>query len=437
MSSSPIILANPSYTVIILDIPTSIATAQYISESHLFDCASTSPAVKEELLGKVAGNSGETSNRVSTHIRLVSCPELSEPYQNTYDPKLGTKTYAKLLSQKQNSGHWELDQILMTGSREALLDASNSLGQDARWSLDRALAPEDQTESTQIDVGTFRMSINAKTRESAGSRFHQDAEHLQGNSRKDLVFHNTSRERRFVSIMMSPDGQDKNRGFYIPGLCSFNLCHLRRSPHEQIISTTSRRLYHVIVIDPPWPSRSARRKRAYAQEPARANTLGTMVDELRTYKLDRYLAPDGFIAIWTTNRHDTRHEILKQGGLFDIWGVELAEEWVWLKVTKDGEPVIPLDSLSRKPWESLLVGKHNMRDLGGNEIRDETLRRYIIAVPDLHSRKPCLKSLFSKILLEGDQEMEVLELFARHLVTGWTSIGDEVLKFNEQDCWIK
>jgi len=60
----------------------------------------------------------------------------------------------------------------------------------------------------------------------------------------------------------------------------------------------------------------------------------------------------------------------------------------------------------------------------------------VAAVPDLHSRKMCLKEVLEGmgLLREGHRGLEV---FARHLVKGWCSWGDEVLKFSWDGCWRK
>ena len=57
-----------------------------------------------------------------------------------------------------------------------------------------------------------------------------------------------------------------------------------------------------------------------------------------------------------------------------------------------------------------------------------------MSVPDLHSRKPCLKELIETLLLDANH-YRALEVFARHLVAGWWSWGDECLKFNWEGNW--
>jgi N6-adenosine-specific RNA methylase IME4 len=153
--------------------------------------------------------------------------------------------------------------------------------------------------------------------------------------------------------------------------------------------------------------------------------------------LQSYLAPstskdspqDSFIGIWITNKPSIRALILSPTGLFATWGVTLVEEWLWLKTTTSGTPVTPIDGVWRKPYEVFLLGKK----IAGPESAGVT-RRVIVGVPDLHSRKPCLKALLERLILR--EGYEALEVFARNLTAGWHSWGDQVLMFNWEGCWV-
>jgi N6-adenosine-specific RNA methylase IME4 len=126
--------------------------------------------------------------------------------------------------------------------------------------------------------------------------------------------------------------------------------------------------------------------------------------------------------------------------IFDSWGVDLLEEWIWLKITDQGEPMYPINGLWRKPYEILLVGKQ--RDLTSNfecsdteKDRTEPTRRLIVGAADHHSMKPSLKALMERTLLQNVREYRALEVFARNLTAGWTAWGDEVIKFNWEGHW--
>ena len=123
-------------------------------------------------------------------------------------------------------------------------------------------------------------------------------------------------------------------------------------------------------------------------------------------------------------------------------GLELVAEWTWLKVTDRGEPVFDLDGFYRKPWERLLIARRRgeSRSRNGSDgaaIESGTIQhpikpRIIVAVPDVHSRKPNLRPLFGDLLQPG---FSALEVFARNLTAGWWSWGDEVLRFQESRHW--
>lgn len=148
------------------------------------------------------------------------------------------------------------------------------------------------------------------------------------------------------------------------------------------------------------------------------------------------------MGVWITNKPAVRELVLGEDGLFAHWGVEIAEEWIWLKTTIYGEPVTPLDALWRKPYEVLLLGRKRRKVIaegtdpvpGFGKEGARPKRRVIIAVPDLHSRKPCLKELIEP-LMPDPSNYRALEVFARHLVAGWWSWGDECIKFNWEACW--
>jgi len=95
---------------------------------------------------------------------------------------------------------------------------------------------------------------------------------------------------------------------------------------------------------------------------------------------------------------------------------------------------MPAEGLWRKPYEVLVIGKRR----NGFERGDwdgEIVRRVIAAVPDVHSRKPNLREVLERVFF-GDWGYEALEVFARNLTAGWWSVGNEVLKFNDEKWWV-
>ena len=188
--------------------------------------------------------------------------------------------------------------------------------------------------------------------------------------------------------------------------------------------------FDFILLDPPWNNRSARRSKSYKTSyKAREDPLGILSE-----MLGKHIAPGGLVACWLTNNARVRTAALK---LFEDWDLELIEEWAWLKTTVHGEPVCDIDSVTRKPYEILLLARAAEVTLSGLDqfSHDAPVqKRLLVGVPDIHSRKPCLKELVEP-LMEDRPRYRALEIFARNLTAGWCSWGDEVLKYNWEGHW--
>lgn len=188
--------------------------------------------------------------------------------------------------------------------------------------------------------------------------------------------------------------------------------------------------FDFILLDPPWDNKSARRSNHYKTiRKAEEDPL-----EILVKMLGPHIAPGGIVACWKTNKTSVRDTALQA---FEAWGVRLVEEWAWLKTTIHGDPVCAIDGIMRRPYEVLLVGRQVDLAIDGieNSASDEPIKyRLIVGVPDLHSRKPCLKKLIEP-MLKDSSDYRALEIFARNLTAGWWSWGDEVLKYNWEGYW--
>ncbi|NWH74765.1 METL4 protein, partial [Piaya cayana] len=182
--------------------------------------------------------------------------------------------------------------------------------------------------------------------------------------------------------------------------------------------------YDVIVIDPPWENKSVKRSNRYSY-------LDSW--QIKQLPIPALAAPSCLVVTWVTNRQ--KHLRFVKDELYPHWSVKTLAEWHWVKITKAGEFVLPLDSLHKKPYEVLVLGKVQ----GGEE---EALRKsedvlpipehkLIVSIPcSLHSHKPPLTAVLAEFI---KPDVECLELFARNLQPGWTSWGNEVLKFQHID----
>ncbi|KAI4761002.1 MT-A70-domain-containing protein [Aureobasidium sp. EXF-3400] len=248
-------------------------------------------------------------------------------------------------------------------------------------------------------------------------------------------------------LELSSTSMQKPASFHVPPGAAWYLgdCSSSRSFHMAVKDVAEQldtpRQFDVIVMDPPWPNASVRRteksgRAAYQVSP----TVWDIRQLIFEMDIDVLLANEGVIAIWITNKPAVQDLVLGEDGLFDSWDVQLEEEWLWIKTTTEGEPVSSLDALWRKPYEVLLVGrKHDPRrsDQHVNLTHGSKVeRRVIVGLADLHSRKPCLKPLFERFAISQTStstKQRILECFARHLVAGWWSWGNQVLKFNHTD----
>lgn len=204
----------------------------------------------------------------------------------------------------------------------------------------------------------------------------------------------------------------------IPAMCAFLWGNIERALIVlEEYPTATDLLFDCILMDPPWANRSVRN--GYKYSTTESQSLDLFDDAIEVVK--RYRKPTGYVAVWITNKAAIRQKVLKSMGRLSLYSVE---EWVWVKVTCHGEPVTPLDGVWRHPYEVLLV-------FSPKNSSQPPLRRYIFAVPDVHSRKPNLKEIFDKLF----HFASVLELFARNLTSGWWSVGNEVLKFQHQNAW--
>ncbi|NXR35987.1 METL4 protein, partial [Zosterops hypoxanthus] len=182
--------------------------------------------------------------------------------------------------------------------------------------------------------------------------------------------------------------------------------------------------YDVIVIDPPWENKSVKRSNRYSY-------LSSW--QIKQIPVPALAAPNCLVVMWVTNRQ--KHLRFVKDELYPHWSVKTLAEWHWVKITTAGEFVLPLDSLHKKPYEVLVLGR-----VQGDEKEDLSKSEGVLPIPEhqlivsipcsLHSHKPPLAAVLAEFV---KPDVECLELFARNLQPGWTSWGNEVLKFQHID----
>ncbi|OBZ81336.1 Methyltransferase-like protein 4 [Choanephora cucurbitarum] len=225
----------------------------------------------------------------------------------------------------------------------------------------------------------------------------------------------------------------------------------------------------LIVMDPPWPNKSVHRSSHYDTQ--------DIYDLYKIPMLKLISKRDSLVAIWVTNKPKFRKFMIDK--LLPAWQLRCVAEWVWLKTTTQAESVCPLDSTHKKPYEQLILARpihspsppsmpktHTLVSVPSTTTQAESVcpldsthkkpyeqlilarpihspsppsmpkTHTLVSVPSVrHSRKPPLEDVLLPWI--DQQEPVCLELFARCLMPGWISWGNECLRFQHANYFQK
>ena len=176
--------------------------------------------------------------------------------------------------------------------------------------------------------------------------------------------------------------------------------------HDPTIEAAS--CFRVVVADPPWlfqdhlpgPGRGALKHYSCLS-----------VRELCSFPLPP-LEDDCTLFLWRVA--SMQNEAL---AVMAAWGFALKTEIVWLKCTTTGKRFFGMGRTVRAEHETCLVGTR-----GRPTTRCKNIRSTFEAAVSKHSEKPAIFYDIVEALREGPY----VELFARRLRAGWTSLGDQV-----------
>ena len=430
VKTSSILWQSEDQKTTLIDIPRSINSAQGTQEQPCRDLLSSTEAQTEPYQTNEPKSAQARSKLVSNTVDA----ELHRVYAESLDDALSR-------IRKAHGGPWCLPRLFLETPTKANL----------KRKLD-ARDADDLASSRKITTATLQSIRRAdeipddflqKLSQQGFSIVH--GVECMGDSHPYQYHQPADPNTRATFSVGEPGSCDASYTFYIPPESSFILgpCSDARTLHTYIRAQAQEldvpKKLDLILLDPPWPNRSVKRTHKTAHSTySTAQSLGEIYEHLMRMDLDVLMADSCLVAIWITNKPAVRELVLGEDGLFDCWGVDLIEEWVWLKTTVHGEPVTPIDSVWRKPYEVLLLGRKNKQSsVPSADTSEEHLqipRKVIISVPDLHSRKPCLKELLEHYVSDRIN-YRALEIFARHLVAGWWSWGDECIKFNGKQYW--
>ncbi|XP_067133908.1 N(6)-adenine-specific methyltransferase METTL4 isoform X2 [Centruroides vittatus] len=202
--------------------------------------------------------------------------------------------------------------------------------------------------------------------------------------------------------------------YIIPDRTRFLLGDL--SQIENLIKNTKNK-FDVILMDPPWFNKSIKRKKSYHM---------LRNEDLLNIPIPQLANSNCLVIVWVTNNQNQVHFIKEK--LFPNWSVQYCADWHWIKITTHGSPVLPLHSHHKKPYENLIIGRFKSSK-SNTELPAIPNHKVIISIPSsIHSHKPPLTEVLKPYVRE---DAECLELFARYLIPGWTSCGNEVLKLQD------
>ncbi|EXJ75388.1 uncharacterized protein A1O5_02084 [Cladophialophora psammophila CBS 110553] len=349
---------------------------------------------------------------------LRSTPALEMPYPSSEPKGLRREAMLNRIAVDEQLYHGSVQRDICA----ALIEIRTHLhGQGVAWCHLRSDLTSHTDSTARLATQTSNSNVSAspssrdgavpvvlsttQTRNKFGS-----LENLQGNIVCNFRSETAIAEVGDVGDFIVPPGSAFLWASIEQGLAAFLIARREISPRN--------RTFDLILMDPPWSNRSVRNSHAYRT--SEAQDQDPFPQALRV--VEDFLAPQGLLAIWITNKSSIRARVLQTLQALDL---RLREEWVWIKSTAQGVPVSQIDGIWRRPYEVLLLFRKGRSP-------EDPKRRVIAAVPDVHSRKPCLKMLLEEHL---PSKYSALELFARNLTAGWWSWGDEVLKFQHESQW--
>lgn len=177
------------------------------------------------------------------------------------------------------------------------------------------------------------------------------------------------------------------------------------------------------MVDPPWENGSAHQKLRYPTLPNKY-FLSLPIKKLSHTE-------GAIVALWVTNREKSRCFV--EEVLFPAWGVKYLTTFYWLKVKADGSLISDLDLFHHRPYECIILGQCHGEVLNSDnmsKIKTVPDNQVIISIPGDYSRKPPIGGLL-KEYISGHGPTRCLELFAREMMSGWVSWGNEPLHFQD------
>ncbi|XP_046388173.1 N(6)-adenine-specific methyltransferase METTL4 [Ischnura elegans] len=306
----------------------------------------------------------------------------------------------------------ELRSIVQKGQKNGFLSVKKEPYLSCTSSEGDILARE-KKDDINVVKGSMESDRNVKARSAAEdfyrSSWKKEVTHMHGQNSYD-------------SVLMKEIPGDVSSKYLFPPRCEFHCCDVKDI--EKHVKGT----FDLVVLDPPWWNKYIRRKNAKCAEGGYQMMSN---DDLGAVPVGNFLNPGALVAVWCTNSESNLETLEKK--IFPQWGIEFIGRWFWIKVTKFGEPVCQFHPPpGKQPFEQIVFGRRRKDDdeEGDDIVAEWKSNKVVASVPSaLHSHKPPLVEVLQPYI---KPDARCLELFARYLLPGWTSVGFEVLKL--QNC---
>ncbi|KAF2120701.1 MT-A70-domain-containing protein [Lophiotrema nucula] len=434
-----ILYQNDDRDITLMDLPTSIAVGQKVTAGDIL--LSTPPIESPYLIAsdpktkKAQERHAEpaVSNKLHAEYRVEIDRALAEIRRRVPAPWCLPR---KLMAHVPESRNTNMDVDDPEKELETRLrEWSASKGDDEPFDFNKMMAAlGSSSDATSCDPVAQKWSMSCTPAREITEGLGEDS--VSPTEAWTSSLHNPNDHALELNISQSfthPEGIREYR-FRVPPRSTFFLddvtdpSSFRASFRDLTSEYNLPRHFDFVLLDPPWPSRSAKRVRTYEQVGGIPHTKRMLLN----MSIESYLEHNSILAMWITNSPKQRDAVLGPGGLFERWNLSFCEEWIWIKTTASGEPMFSLETLWRKPYETLLLARAAPDTWTKMEPAPAIKRRIIAAVPDIHSRKPCIKELIEPFL---PHDYSALEVFSRSLVAGWTSWGNEAIKYNWEKYW--
>lgn len=178
-----------------------------------------------------------------------------------------------------------------------------------------------------------------------------------------------------------------------------------------------RHAYQMIMADPPWVfetySENGKGKSAELHYDCMS------LQDIKDLPVQDLADPDGCLLwLWCT-----APMFPKQLEVVEAWGFKYATQGVWVKMGKNGQPVMSTGYSLRNAHEPFIIARR-----GKPKIASHSVRSVVFGPRREHSRKPDEAYAAAELLI--GPEARKADLFSRETRAGWEMYGDETGKFD-------